>query len=351
LIISVQDNSTSEKAQILRLIASIYKNSDNTSESHFKWQYENNPYGDGIILLAKDEKNNNSVVGIEPIIPMNLFVDGQIVKGSLSLGSAVDVNYRGQGIFSKLVAKLPNESLNHNIVCIYGVPNAQSFKIFKKNGFAYLGKLQLLVKPLRLSKYFHEPLSSIFNPFDFVWKPSTKRNNVTKFLGNFDQLFDNLVAKASKRISVLQKRDKEYLQWRYVNNPNRKYQIFILKEKSDLIGYIITRKTEIYGKPIGVILDFLVDDEIKNKEKLKDLIRTALNDFWEEGVSVVIATCGEKMLENRLLHQTGFFSIPNSFKPEPLYFIVNTFNSNNENAKKLTNLENWFFSFGDYDAF
>ena len=89
----------------------------------------------------------------------------------------------------------------------------------------------------------------------------------------------------------------------------------------------------------------------ENKEKLKDLIRTALNDFWEEGVSVVIATCGEKMLENRLLHQTGFFSIPNSFKPEPLYFIVNTFNSNNENAKKLTNLENWFFSFGDYDAF
>lgn len=57
------------------------------------------------------------------------------------------------------------------------------------------------------------------------------------------------------------------------------------------------------------------------------------------------------MLENKLLRQTGFFSIPDLFKPEPLYFIINNFNSKNENAKKLIIHDNWFFSYGDYDVF
>ncbi len=351
MIISIWDGSTNEKNQILSLVKNIYKGFRASPDSHFEWMYRNNPYGQGIILLAKDEKKNNSIIGVEPIIPLNLLVDGQTVKGSLSLGSAVDVDYRGQGIFSKLVSKLSKVSLNNNIVCIYGVPNDQSFKIFINNDFRHLGKLPLLVKPLRFSKYFKQPLSTILSPFDVVWKVHNNNNQVTQLSESFDQEFVNLVSKASKRIRVLQKRDKEYLQWRYVNHPSHKYRIFILKEKSVLKGYIITRKTKINGKPVGVILDFLVDAEIKNKEKLKDLIRFALIDLWNQGVSVVIATCGKNMLENELLRQTGFFSIPDSFKPEPLYFIINNFNSKNENAKKLIIPDNWFFSFGDYDAF
>lgn len=350
MIISIWDGSTNEKNQILSLVKNIYK-FRTSPDSHFEWMYRNNPYGQGIILLAKDEKKNNSIIGVEPIIPLNLLVDGQTVKGSLSLGSAVDVNYRGQGIFSKLVSKLSKASLNNNIVCIYGVPNDQSFKIFIKNDFRYLGKLPLLVKPLRFSKYFKQPLSSILSPFDVVWKIHNNNNQVTQLSESFDQEFVNLISKASKRIRVLQKRDKEYLQWRYVNHPSHKYRIFILKEKSVLKGYIITRKTKINGKPVGVILDFLVDAEIKNKEKLKGLIRFALIDLWNQGVSVVIATCGKNMLENKLLRQTGFFSIPDLFKPEPLYFIINNFNSKNENAKKLIIHDNWFFSYGDYDVF
>ena len=33
------------------------------------------------------------------------------------------------------------------------------------------------------------------------------------------------------------------------------------------------------------------------------------------------------------------------------YFIINNFNSKNENAKKLIIHDNWFFSYGDYDVF
>ena len=297
MIISIWDGSTNEKNQILSLVKNIYK-FRTSPDSHFEWMYRNNPYGQGIILLAKDEKKNNSIIGVEPIIPLNLLVDGQTVKGSLSLGSAVDVDYRGQGIFSKLVSKLSKVSLNNNIVCIYGVPNDQSFKIFIKNDFRYLGKLPLLVKPLRFSKYFKQPLSSILSPFDVVWKIRNNNNQVTQLSESFDQEFVNLISKASKRIRVLQKRDKEYLQWRYVNHPSHKYRIFILKEKSVLKGYIITRKTNINVKPVGVILDLLVAAEIKNKEKLKDMIRFALIDLWNQVVCAVIATCGKIMWEN-----------------------------------------------------
>jgi len=38
-------------------------------------------------------------------------------------------------------------------------------------------------------------------------------------------------------------------------------------------------------------------------------------------------------------------------KPEPLPFIVNIFDKNNQELKKIENYDNWFFTFGDYDVF
>jgi len=46
--------------------------------------------------------------------------------------------------------------------------------------------------------------------------------------------------------------------------------------------------------------------------QLKSLIDKAISNFWDNGVSVAIATCRNELLENKLLRSSGFF-VPHHF--------------------------------------
>lgn len=343
-------DSESEKTSILDLTKKTYGDSEISSPSYYDWLYRQNPQGKPIIFLAKDEEKNDSVIGMEPIVPMKLIIDQNVITSYLSCNSIVHPDYRKKGIFSKLLSLILDKSLRNEISCVYSVPNERSFNAFIRGGFTEIAKLPLLVKPLRFSKYFDEPLRSIIRPFDSIWKINNY-SNIEPFTDRYNTDFDSLANKVSKRVSIIQKRDKEFLQWRYANHPTRKYQTFVLREDSVLKGYIITRETTIKEKTIGVIVDFMVDAEIKDQKKLKDLVNAALANFWKNDVSLAIATCRTGLLENKILHEAGFHTIPKFLKPESLHLIVLSSDSANSSLTKLKEFNNWFFSFGDYDVF
>ncbi len=352
MIISEWIDSEDEKTGIINLSRKVFGNVEITNPQFFDWQYRQNPSGKAFIVLAKDEEKKNSIIGIESIIPMRLIIDQKIINASLSCNSAVDPDYQKKGIFSQLISTMQDKSIKKGISCVYGVANDNSINSFIKKGSIEIINLPLLARPLKLSKYFSQPLGTLFEPFDGIWKIKRKiSSNVVLFTSQFNAEFDDLTEKASKRVSIIQKRDKEFLQWRYGNHPSRKYRIFVLKEDSILRGYVITSYAIIHGKPIGIIVDFLVDAEVENKEPFKDLLYVALEDLWKSEVSLAIATCRPGLVENEILKETGFFTIPQIFKPQPLHFILIQFDSSNNNLNKLKAIENWYFSFGDYDVF
>jgi len=347
MIIEEWENTELEKNQILKIIQKVFPNSEFATSEYFDWQYRDGPYGPVKILLAKDDDEN--IIGIEPILPMKLIIDGKGVVSSLSCNSIVDPNFRNQGIFSKLVSNILELVKASEISSIYGIPNTKSRKIFIKNGFTQICELPLLVRPLKLSNYFPSPVKQIIKPFEIFWKIKKGETDIQLFKGEINSDFEKIVDDLSKRISILQKRDRKFLEWRYNNHPSRKYEIHILKEKTELKGYIITRIANINKKKVGIILDFVYDSKIENKEGPKDLVRKVLEKFWKEDIALSIATCDNNSQENQILHQVGFKISPKFLKPEPLYFIVGGINSGN--MKKLKEFKNWFFTLGDYDVF
>jgi len=351
MIISEWVDSENEKNAILDLTRKVFGDVEIAIPSYFDWQYRNNPRGKAIVVFARDEKNN-SIIGTNTTIPTQLIIDQKTIISSLGCNVQVDPNYRKQGIFSKLIVSMPSQALKKGISCLYAVPNDKSFNAFIKQGYVEIIQLPLLIRPLKLSKYFDGWMRSLLQPFDNIWKIKKNDNSTVELLGeDFDSNFSVLSEKASKRVSVIQKRDKEFLQWRYKNHPTRKYQTFVLKENSILKGYIITRHAVVKQKTIGIIVDFLVDSEIQDPENFKVLVNTALEDFWKNDISLAIATCRNGLLENAILHKAGFFTPPSFLRPEPLHFIVTVFDSNNIDLKKLKVFDNWFFTFGDYDIF
>ena len=342
-------NTELEKKQILEITQKVYPNSEFVTSEYFDWQYRNGPYGMAKILLAKND--DGKIIGMEPILPMKLSINNKVVMSSLSCNSIVDPKFRNQGIFSKLLTNILDLISAKEISSIYSIPNTKSHKIFIKNGFTNISELPLLVRPLKLSNYFSSPIKEIIKPFEIFWKIKKSNSNIELFENKINLEFDNILLDLSKRIQVFQKRDKEFLEWRYKNHPSRKYEMYVLKENNKVMGYIIMRITNINMKKIGIILDFVCDSKIKDKESSKDLVKKVLERFWEEEVALSIATAGINSHEMKILHKVGFKTSPKFLKPEPLYFVVGGINSNTENFKRMKDFKNWFFTLGDYDVF
>ncbi len=348
--ISEWTDSEKEKQEILELTKKTYgDDAEISNSSYFNWQYRDNPQGKAVILLAYDELNHNQIIGTNTIIPISLLIDQDKILSSLACNVQVHPDHQKKGIFSKLLSSMSTEAKIKKISSLFAIPNDNSFHAFINEGSSEIIQLPLLIRPIHLSRYFNSPINKIIKIFDNHWKvKSSSLDMIEEFNGNF-QHFEKLLQKISKRVSIIQNRNKEYLKWRYLDHPTRKYQIFILKQNDELVGYIILRIHTINNKKIGVILDYIVDSTA-NEKSLQKLIEKALDYFWKHEVSISIVTSRSGLLENKLLKKSGFFQAPFFLKPESLHFIVRLFSSD----KKLTKLKkfnNWFFSFGDYDVF
>lgn len=348
--ISFWKDTEEEKQEILDLTKKTFGDVEIANSSYYDWQYRKNPNGKALIALARNDLEN-VIIGTNTIIPLELMVDGEEVMSSLACNVQVHPEHRKKKIFSKLLSSMPKTALSNEIYSLFAIPNDNSFRAFLNEGSVEISQLPLLIKPIKFSQYFSSPIKQILKPFDIFWKQRDSHfPNIEELHNDFDDSFEKLAKKKSKRISVMNSRKKEFLNWRYNNHPTREYQIFTLKDDNELVGYIITKIHHLGKKKIGVILDYMVNDNFNDKIKLKNLIDKAISNFWKNNVSVAIATSREGLLENQLLRNSGFFISPSFLKPESLHFIVQTFGSHPKHVK-LKKFDNWFFVFGDYDVF
>ena len=347
--ISEWNQSEDEKTEILDLAMKAFGKCEIANPNYFDWQYKQNPEGDTVIITVKDPDKNNIIIGVNAFLPMNFILNQKQVKCFLSCNSIVHPDYRKKGIFTQLISKIPEIFSTKQFSSIYGIPNLNSSKIFSKNQFLEVSKLPLLIKPLNLSSYFKPPLSKIIKPFDIFWKPKHSMESDIQILDKqFTSEFDDIIKKSLNRFPIFHFKNKEFLQWRYMNHPTRNYQVLTLRNNSKLIGYIISREMNIFSKKLGIIVDFVIDPNYEQRKIFQKLIKSTLINFWNNNVSIAIATSKIGTLENEILRKSGFMTAPSFLKQEQLPLIISTFNNN---FKYFQNFDDWYFALGDYDVF
>ncbi|MBL8014017.1 MAG: hypothetical protein JNN05_09240, partial [Candidatus Omnitrophica bacterium] len=73
----------------------------------------------------------------------------------------------------------------------------------------------------------------------------------------FDYRWDKIWGAISRNFSMSVFRDHVYLNWRYIQNPDRKYIVLLVKIRNQIKGYFVLREKEICGRKVGFIVDFL----------------------------------------------------------------------------------------------
>jgi GNAT superfamily N-acetyltransferase len=327
-------------------------------ESYWRWKYLENPLGYNFSYVAV---SNNNIVGFMGGIPWRLIVIGKELVGAQYTDLMVHPEWRNKGIFFPINRKSLDEA-KAKTSFHYGFSTPNSFRIYAKR-FRWESfqpfKMQKVID-LKLSILYGLKQRKSFNfsrltnlIFRFLSSKLISSKNdeplrtnlVVRKINQFDSRFDELWEKVYMKFNIATIRDSQYLDWRYIRNPQFRYTVFGAEEDGNLSGFVVLRCEKEKDMMRGLIIDLLVDP---NQEMTANcLIGESLKFFRSQKV----ASVNTWMFEHNhifygLLRKNGF-----SLKSTDNVIVVIKSYSQDISNNYLKDTHNWYLTMGDCDVF
>lgn len=339
-----------DEKQIIPLLKLVFKLPMFEDEKYWNWMYKNNPTNLIKIWVAED---NEKIVGHYAVMPVSMKIDDNLQIGTLSINTAVHPDYQGQGIFPTLAKQTYNELTEEGIPITYVYPNERAYPIYiKKLDWFEIPSLPTLFRPLDLErllmrKIHNSYLVKMINSFGLLSLKiffGERKYDISEKIdvaktSFFDNRVDEFWEEVSKEYKIIAVRDKKYLTWRYLDNPNYDYAIYLAERERKMLGYIVLKLMAIdKSSKSGMIVDLLTLPD--QKDATFALIVKAIEYFKEEGADVVACYIQNRYYYN-LLRKMGFIPIP--LKNPKLCARIHT----TKNKTLFTSNKNWFITSGD----
>jgi len=208
-------------------------------EQRLRWRLEDNPAGAAMLGLAWV---GSTLVAASAHHPVTLHVSGRDLRSAFVGMVMTHPQYRGQGLFRELIRRTWGHLGQSGVSLVWGFPNSISHSRFMRD----LHAVDIHEVPtLRLLLGAKTSLPA--------------RSGAVEELTGFDDRFDDLWARVRDNHQAIAKRDRQHLQWRYVQNPSERYRIFAYVSTGDVLGYAVLKH---YRQEVQVV-DLLTAPEIE----------------------------------------------------------------------------------------
>jgi len=342
---------------VLKLTEAIYGEVQDKEQwmKWWNWRFGGGPCGVPIIWLAEC---NGELVGQYLITRVKMKVGDEVITGSQRGGTMTHPDYRRLGIFEALGKKTHQEAGEKGIPLVYAFPNKYSYQgsVKKLNWFDVCPR-QIMIKPLNLenilrkhipSKLVAKILAGVGNlTLNLLYRtrkpPEVDGLTITR-VSSFDERINDLWKKISNEYEIAIVRDKEYLNWRYVDIPNIDYAIYLAEKEGQILGYTVLRCKKQQGLIIGRIFELIVP--LEQQAVAQSLLAKAIEFFKEEGADLALTYIIGNKIYGKTLRRSGFIFAP--FINRELRFIVRM-NTPETPETFLRNPERWFIQLGDSD--
>jgi GNAT superfamily N-acetyltransferase len=302
-------------------ILALFKKSfgQEMSPAYWKWRFQDNPHGRECISLMWD---GEVLAGHYAVSPLVMLVEGEEVLASLSMTTMTHPDYAGRGIFTTLAEELYSRIHQQGgVAAVWGFPNNNSHYGLVKN---------LRWKNIGLLPTFSLPLSRLKGGGD-----AAITGGVQKFQPGHEQAFRNSLA---FEISTL--RSAAYLQWRYLDNPQHRYEVFEFRE-GEKYYFAVAKLYRPQNQPVEIDVTELV---FPADGPLLSALFAALRDHYQDAspsrINLWLPLDDPKHL---LLEKLGFAnSLPLT------YWGIRDFSGKLSGAEDL---RRWNFSLGDSDIY
>ena len=331
------------------------------SAERWTWQYQENPAGQAVIVLAESDQG---IVGQYALIPLRMKTENGMCLGSLSLDTMVHPDYRGQGMYVSLAKQAYELAEKRGIRFVYGFSNENSHGRFTKLGGSDLyNGIPLWVKPLNFEsiikkRFLHNGLTARLAgkagkmTMGLLYDRHSKAQGGTpahsiREVSYFDHRFDSLWGEASRNHNITVARDKAYLNWRYTEKPGESYTAFIAEKEERLLGYIVVKCASWFDLRVGLLVDIMTAPE--ELHVARELISAAVDYFKPRQVDLVSCLMLPGASYCRDLKETGFIKVPRGLLPQNMYLDFRSLVPQQAEGS-LVNPGNWFITWGDHDS-
>lgn len=321
--------------------------------SFLKHQYFDNPAGDALIELAIDPENG-VLAGQYVVQPAKVRVFGRDTKCVISLNTLTREAYRGQKVFTILAERTYKRAAEEGFEFVYGAPNQNSYPGFiKKLKFRDIHHFPLYARPLNIKHMVQErmnkrALAALIAPAQLFF-PNNARScgEICELTKDNIAIMDAFWERIKDKYPVMGIRDAEYVQYRYIDVPRRKYYPYISVVDGDIVAFAVGRIREVAGFQTGMIADFLFIPGFENEAK--KLIKVLTKRMKDEGASLSACVILSNTAETKILKRCGYYHVPDRLLPQPTPLILRSLRED-INDNRLSDIDNWFFTTGDYDV-
>ena len=217
-IIEEKDLKIKHKESFFKLFSKSFER--DLSQREWEHLFINSPYGNSILILGLHE---NEVVGSTNLIPQKLIIQGKCYEYYLLATSAVDEEFRSEGVYLKILAKAKDVLISGSKEFLLAFPNKKAYPLLiKLLQFIALEKREIatLASEHFNSFKFADPLNSLFFEPSFMnWRLEHKDYFLSERENNL------LICKDyEKSIDVLEVLDKKNI-WLKENFQTKEFNI------------------------------------------------------------------------------------------------------------------------------
>ncbi|WP_176290660.1 GNAT family N-acetyltransferase [Vibrio natriegens] len=184
-------------------------------KDYLYWFYEKNPCGNASLISVYDQ---NNLIGFMALIPINLSYKNENIKAFYAANVLTHPEHRNKNLFVKMI-RFSQEYLKSIKACLIGHPNKNAVPGWKRTKMNFIEDFEVYItRPnldprVRCEKVVH---ANQLNELDF-----------SNFY-NCDFLSEDI--------------DFDFLKWRYLDCPGKKYTIYIIRKGNCIIGYKVLKK-------------------------------------------------------------------------------------------------------------
>lgn len=305
---TVYASQSANRPELIEFLKTAYADQFNAAEyqnekdiiERWEWANVKNPNIDGFQSSAWICRENISkrIVGHFGIIPISLKYRDNYYPAAWGRDLIVLPEFRNLGIGPFLVASVLRDVRDKAAIFLIAGVRDHVYHMYKNLGFTDMGHIPLYVRvnrayPIIHAKIASRPIASFLGMLGdsaakLFYMPAQIQRYIRRKSGNvyieeithFDGSFDKLWEEASASFDLIARRDREYLNWRFVDQPHRRYKIFKASDKDggDAVGYVVLREGVSRGLRVGVVTDILASPD-SNKDVMKSLADFAVSHF------------------------------------------------------------------------
>ena len=261
-----------DEARILKLFARSF--GTERSIEHWRWKYEDDPYGAERISVAFD--GNGELVAHYAGYPVAFRIDGRDAIGNQIGDTMTDPSIRhiGRGPTSLLgrTALHFYENFCENRVAFnfgFNVSNIQKFSL-------------KFLRSTRVENVFYRLRDLRQNPL----RPLSRLERYARGVGldlvdDTSPEWDSFWTRVEKQYAFLVRRDAQYVRWRYLLRPDVRYTVVAIRKWRTLAGWLVLRLRN--GRL--AIVDMLLDADLAETfetalRHLAPIYATSVIEMW-----------------------------------------------------------------------